>query len=333
MDIDVRPVDPHDDGALAARHAVSAAALAHDVPDFPPPCPARYAGPLRFPGKSDVVLGWLADLDGAPAGVLTLTLPQLDNTGTAKVELQVAPGYRRRGVGRTLYPHAVEVARTHDRVRMTGDYVSALPDGVPRDGAGTAFATAMGAKDALVEVRRRLDLSTMDTATLAAPVAPGYSLVYWRDRAPEEYLSDIGRLDGRLVLDAPMGDLVVEPWNADADRIRDHEEVQVKRGTRAYHTGVRHDASGALVAWTTLGFEQSIPHHAWQWITIVDPAHRGHRLGACVKVANLRYAISHEPALRTVDTWNAATNRHMIAIYEELGFRAVDAWTQWQHEI
>src|SRR6266511_3999051 len=166
MDIDVRPVDPHDDGALAARHAVSAAALAHDVPDFPPPCPARYAGPLRFPGKSDVVLGWLADLDGAPAGVLTLTLPQLDNTGTAKVELQVAPGYRRRGVGRTLYPHAVEVARTHDRVRMTGDYVSALPDGVPRDGAGTAFATANAATNRhMIAINEELGFRAVDAWT------------------------------------------------------------------------------------------------------------------------------------------------------------------------
>src|SRR6267154_4414534 len=47
MDIEVRAVDPHDEEALGARHAVSVAVEAHDVPDFPPPCPVRYAGVLR----------------------------------------------------------------------------------------------------------------------------------------------------------------------------------------------------------------------------------------------------------------------------------------------
>lgn len=74
-------------------------------------------------------------------------------------------------------------------------------------------------------------------------------------------------------------------------------------------------------------------HHAWQHITIVDPAHRGHRLGMWVKLANLRYTRGEEPALRNIDTWNAATNSHMIAINEALGFRAVEGWAEYQHEI
>jgi GNAT superfamily N-acetyltransferase len=170
-------------------------------------------------------------------------------------------------------------------------------------------------------------------SALVAPEAPGYSAVYWRDQAPEEHLSDIGRLDGRLVTDAPMGDLVVEAPNIDAERMRDYEEVSVLRGERKYHTGIRHDATSALVAWTTLVVESTIPYHAWQNITIVDPEHRGHRLGMWTKVANLRYLMRHEPAVRTIDTWNAVVNAHMIAINEAVGFRPVDSWGMWQQEI
>jgi GNAT superfamily N-acetyltransferase len=331
MAIEVRAVDPHDDEALAARRSVSAAALAYNVPDLPAPCPVRYAGELRYQAKADLRLSWLGYLDGVPAGVLTMGLPQLDNTGNAEVELQVVPGYRRRGVGTALYRHALDMARRHGRVRIIGIGAAELPGGVPRPGDGAGFAAAMGAKEALAEVRRRLDLSTVDIPPAPAP-APGYSLVFWRGRSPDEYLADIGRLDGRMVLDAPMGDLVVEAVTPDADRIRDYEEAQIRRGTRAYHAGARHDATGTLVAWTTVGFESTVPDHAWQWITIVDPAHRGHRLGRCVKLANLHHALATEPALRTIDTWNAASNAHMIAINEEMGFRAVDAWIQWQHE-
>jgi GNAT superfamily N-acetyltransferase len=191
----------------------------------------------------------------------------------------------------------------------------------------------MGAKEALVEVRRRLDVSTVDIGGLAAPEAPGYSLVLWRDRTPEEYVRDVGRLDGRLVTDAPMGDLVYEAPDIDADRVRASEENHLRWGEHSYNAGIRHDASGALVAWTMLNLESTIPDHAWQQITIVDPDHRGHRLGLWVKVANLRYMLEHEPAVRTIDTWNAASNSHMIAINEAVGFRPVDAWGMWQQEI
>jgi RimJ/RimL family protein N-acetyltransferase len=191
----------------------------------------------------------------------------------------------------------------------------------------------MGAAAALTQVRRRLEVSTVDGRTAATPGAPGYSVVQWRDRAPEEYLTDIGRLDGRLFLDAPTGDLVIEAPTVDAARVRQGEEVGLAHGERTYHTGIRHDASGALVAWTTLAFESTIPWHAWQHITIVDPAHRGHRLGLWCKAVNLRWVCEREPALRVVDTWNAAANTHMIAINEALGFRAVDVFTQWQKEI
>src|SRR2546429_8659804 len=52
MDVDVRAVDPHDESALAARHTVSAAAVAHDIPDLPPPCPIRDPGPFPDPRPS-----------------------------------------------------------------------------------------------------------------------------------------------------------------------------------------------------------------------------------------------------------------------------------------
>jgi hypothetical protein len=51
------------------------------------------------------------------------------------------------------------------------------------------------------------------------------------------------------------------------------------------------------------------------------------------KVANLRYTLAQEPALWTIDTWNAESNTHMIAINEAVGFRAVDAWSHLQHEL
>ena len=84
---------------------------------------------------------------------------------------------------------------------------------------------------------------------------------------------------------------------------------------------------------TSLGIERSHPDYGHQWITIVDPDHRGRRLGTVVKLENLAQARREEPRLAAVDTWNADSNRHMIGINETMGFRAVDSWVNWQAEI
>ena len=73
--------------------------------------------------------------------------------------------------------------------------------------------------------------------------------------------------------------------------------------------------------------------HAWQSTTIVDPSHRGHRLGMAVKVENLIRTCAAEPDLRHVHTWNAEENTHMIAINEAIGFRPVDAWVTCQSDV
>ncbi len=104
-------------------------------------------------------------------------------------------------------------------------------------------------------------------------------------------------------------------------------------GRRRYHVGVRHEASGRLVAWTLLDVGASADWHSFQQITIVDPEHRGHRLGLLSKIENLRHLLAHEPAVRVIDTFNAASNDHMITINEQLGFRVRDRWSNWQLDV
>lgn len=282
---------------------------------------------------------WLAFHGDRPVGVGMVSLPLLDNLENAWAEILVHPDHRRQGAGRALYDQIVEYARAAGRRRLMTDTIEALPGGQERNLAGSAFAQAVGMDNVLGEVRRSLDLATADTSGYdrlladAWPHADGYSLVQWRDRAPDEYVADVAYLDGRLHSDAPMGDLEWAPENIDAERLRRMEETRQAHGSRLYNSAVRHDATGRVVAVTALMLEKTVPEHAWQLITLVDPAHRGHRLGTIVKIANLQYAMAGEPALRVVDTWNAAVNDHMISINEALGFRAMDSLVNWQQTI
>jgi GNAT superfamily N-acetyltransferase len=335
----ITPLDPSDEAGVEAVHALRVAAEAVEVPDFPAPCRYAFRGELTRPVGSKRVERWVARVGGEVAGYLSMELPLRENLDNADVGLTVHPAHRRRGVGRALYDHLVVRMRELGRIRTAGSTVAALPGGPPRDGAGEAFATAMGAKPALDEVRRRLDLTTLDEPGLAGALdaaraaGSGYRVVRWRDRTPEEYAADAGYLDGRLVSDSPMGDLKWEAPQIDVARLREREDAVAGMRFHVYSAGAVHEASGRLVALTALGRQETSPWHAFQWITLVDPEHRGHRLGTLVKLENLRYARAHEPDLRVVDTWNASANRHMIAINEAMGFRPVDAWVNWQQEL
>jgi GNAT superfamily N-acetyltransferase len=334
MGISITAFTTTDTEAAERAYEIELSVTAADAPDMPPPGRRRFFSQFTHPSPGNDGYWALARLDGVPVGYADIALPTLDNTENARVHIAVLPRYRRRGVGRALHEYAVRLIRDQARKRIF--FMTPAADGPGGGGAGAAFALAVGATPMLADVRRRLDVAEVDNARLdrlladAWAKADGYSLVRWRDTAPAEYLDDIAYLDSRLLEDAPMGDLEWEPEKVDAARVRATEAAIRARGGRTYHTGIRHDTTGRLVAWTMIESGSNVPWHAFQQITIVDPQHRGHRLGTIIKIENLRYALAHEPTLHVIDTFNAAGNDHMIAINEAMGYRVVDRWTNWQ---
>jgi GNAT superfamily N-acetyltransferase len=326
MSIAIEPFTHHHRDVV---YQITRAAWEADVADIPHPSPAAFAAMLEssWPAHSDE--RYVAFLDGVAVGFLRLRMPQADNLANVDVEVVTAPGHRRRGVGRAMLGHAVRRARALGRAHLMSSTVDHIPD-------GAAFALAMGANAGLAETRSRLDVPPPDQDRLDALLADcwrhaaGYRLVQWTGVAPEDYLGDVARLESRLVLDAPMGELPMEPEKIDADRARANDEHRIALGRTPFQTGAVHEASDRMVAWTMIAGHNDTPVHAWQNITIVDPDHRGRRLGLIVKLENLRYIRGLRPELTGIDTINASANRHMLAINETMGFRRVDQWVQWQ---
>ncbi|MFY1689521.1 GNAT family N-acetyltransferase [Plantactinospora sp. WMMB782] len=335
MDIVVTPLDIADAAAVERAYEIEAAVRAAAQPDMPALPRQRFHAGVRRPWPGDDDRHALGYLDGVAVGYLAVSLPQRENLENAGLTLAVHPEHRRRGVGRALYEYATRLARQEGRKRIVGEVANMSPESAPTM-PGDAFAAAMGAKPALADIRRRLDLTALDEPELdrlfAASLAraEGYSIVRWRGATPDEYAEDVAYLDSRLVSDAPIGDLTWEAARPEVGRLREMEQAHHERGQRWYNSGARHDATGQLVAWTGIGMNVECDWHAFQQITLVEPAHRGHRLGTLIKVDNLRHIREYEPALRFVDTYNAAVNEYMISINEAVGFRAVAGLTTWQ---
>ena len=73
--------------------------------------------------------------------------------------------------------------------------------------------------------------------------------------------------------------------------------------------------------------------HGQVGITIVDPAHRGHRLGLALKVATHDLAVATYADLVALDTSNAEVNTHMNAVNETLGYRSIETLLELQKRL
>jgi hypothetical protein len=111
------------------------------------------------------------------------------------------------------------------------------------------------------------------------------------------------------------------------------EKSQFAYDHRMYRLIARHRPTGELAGQTIVIIPAAQPWFAHQLDTSVVRIHRGHRLGMALKIAMVRALAQAEPQARTLGTWNAASNEHMIGINESLGYRVVSRAIGWQKHL
>jgi GNAT superfamily N-acetyltransferase len=320
------------DGATDARALESCYHLVQECIEADQPDQARWSfGAFRakwvegFNGSPQEA--WFAAEDpGDIAGCYLLSLPDLENLSMARVVLRVAPGRRRAGIGTGLLRHCEDRALLAGRSRLTGE----AWDGT----SGAAFAEAIGASPGIADVQRTLYLTNEIRGRLpglrqeAAGHAAGYSLISWVGPTPEDRLEQVAQVHAAMA-DAPR-DAGVEPSVWDAARIRRLEQLVTEHGITHHTVVARHDATGELAALTQTLTDPGAPAFAFQQVTAVRPAHRGHRLGLLVKVAMLFLLAETEPSVDRITTDNAGSNQHMIAINLKLGFEVSGVTRSWE---
>jgi len=306
------------DAAGAARWlALASACVPVDQPGLIAGSLEEVLHQLSGDQRSSKYAHFVAVEDGVDVAYGTAKLPMRDNLSNAAVSMSVLPFQRRRGIGRALAKEILAFVRSEGR--EISHWLVGSPVG--EESSGCAFSRALGARSALSRLRRELDLTVggeSELDTLVTTRIDGwdsdYEVVTWVDRVPDDFLEGVAQLVGRMSTATPSGDLSWEPEVWDAARWREKENDALLSGRRRLAAGAV-DRSGHLVAFTDIGVWVQEPIVAEQWNTIVDPVHRGHRLGLAVKIANLRNLRREVPgALRllsaTVDQDRGAGRRH-----------------------
>jgi len=318
-------------GEIAGAVALLDAARAVDSPHELPATVASFTADLRHGWDGDRSISAFArDKRGRVTGLAQIFFTPWDNTHLGYLEVTVDPLVRRRGLGRKLFEAGVERIREEGRTLV-------LIDGSDH-AASVAFADAMGLDRASEEVQRRLQLTTLDWTRLdhefgeAGDRARDYELLQMPGGTPDGMLTAIARMT-EAINDAPTDDLQIEDEVFSPERLRAFEAAQEARGRRLYRLVVRHGAAGELAGHTMVGIDNERPWHGWQYDTSVLRTHRGHRLGLLLKIGMVRWLAEEEPQLRTLDTWNASSNAHMIRVNEVLGYEVLARAISWQQNI
>jgi GNAT superfamily N-acetyltransferase len=327
--VDLRWLDAQDpdEGDLAGAVGVLEAARQADYPHEPLLTTTSFTAEIRHGWDGDAPLVAVHRDDGRVTGVLAVYLPQHDNRHVGYLEITVDPLCRRRGLGRALFDAAVQRVRDEGRtVVMIGAF-----DGAQSHG----FATAIGVERASADVKRRQHLWRLDAARLdkeyaAAEAAAGdYELFRMPQVIPDDMMPAVVELVS-AINDAPIDDLDLEDEVFSAERLRAFAASQRAHRRRTHQLVARHCASGVLAGHTMVAVEAEQPWYSHQFDTSVLAAHRGHRLGLLLKIGMLRWLAEDEPQLRVLDTWNAASNDHMIAVNEAIGYEVVATAAEYQ---
>lgn len=281
---------------------------------------------------------WIGRLGGAivAKGIAYLTLQ--DNLDVADVWCSVHPDRRRQGLGTELLAAMEASLAGQGRTQLTS-YCEIPPSSRDVHLRGAHLAAESGAGSLPVEhpdvaflIRhgfafKQLERCSVAQTTMAAKlpvgdVDAGYTIDTWSGPTPEHRLDAIALLHQRMSTDTPGAAEFGEEEKWDAARVR---ALDAKR------TEARELLSTALAlkgdkaaGFTEVAHFDERPEVGWQGSTLVAREHRGHGLGAALKIAN-HVALGERASVERIYTWNAVENSRMLLINDKAGF-ATWAW-------
>lgn len=332
MAVDIEQIDPNNEAALRAWWEVGHAATAYR-PGKPWPLweQSRRSLPAANPERGITLLGAIDGRRMVGAGLLTRSLQE--NLHAANVYAFVLPDRVREGIGTALVAELETLAAGDRRTSLQSELY--LPPG--ETGGAEAFAAGLGYSVANRESLKELTLADYrarreDVVAALGSAASGYRIVTFDTICPDEHLDSFGRLLGMLIAEVPLGELELEDSEWTPERLRAAEQRHVDTG-RHVHTALAIAPDGEVAGVSDIRIDDTDPDHGQVGITIVDPAHRGHRLGVALKVATHDLAVTTYPLLVSVDTCNADVNTHMNSVNEVLGYRTIETLLEIQKRL
>lgn len=315
--ITVREIDPADESTFDSWYAVLRAGATADreVPLLASRDALATALRVAVPTKAVVAV---AAYDGERVvGAMIVEYGLKDNLDSLLVEINVAPADRRQGIGTALWGWAR--ARAASLGRTVYQTEIAIPEGFTADTwPACLFATKLGF--ALEHIEDHLVVPLPFQHQVELEPLEGYELISWAGPCPEEFLPVYAELRTAMSADVPSGGMTRETRHWQVDELRQLEERNAKNYLSLVVLARTPD--GRPAGYTVMFLPKTDPETAQQLDTLVLRDHRGHNLGAHLKLANLEQLAKHRTTQKLLHTWTAETNTAMQKVNARFGFVA-----------
>jgi mycothiol synthase len=316
------------DAELAAMHLIESEIEAERRPGAAPqPLESYIAFARHLPSQFDDHT-WLAETsEGTPIGCSACWSNSAGDPTVMECYVYVRKPWRQRGAGWQLTRPIIDAAAAEGRSSLVGSTFDSVL-------AGGAFAARLGARAARVNRTSELRMSDVDWDLVQSWIdggrarALGYSLDYWDGPFPLELAGDAAAFH-HIAQTKPRDDLYVADVVLHADHVAELDRALAESGRQRWTIFVR-DLSGRCAGGTELTFEPWDATVALQQNTAIDEAHRGLGLAKWVKASMLDRIRRERSEIERVRTSNAFSNAPMLAINNMLGFKIIEARTEWQ---
>ncbi|TCN34244.1 8-oxo-dGTP pyrophosphatase MutT (NUDIX family) [Kribbella orskensis] len=317
--ITVREIDPSDETLFDGWYDVYRAGAVADRPAAILSSHDALAYSLRTPNPLKQRLPVAAFAGDRVVGAMLFETWTESNLDSIEVEICVPPAERRRGIGTALWGWARSRAAVEERTIFQCEL--GVPEGFTTETwPGSIFAAKLGFTVQHIEDHLVVPLPYEGAVQVEA--LDGYELTSWAGPCPEEHLQAFADLRTAMDRDVPTGGMTKDPAPWHVEKLRAQEE-RVDKTWLSLLTLAR-TSDGRPAGYTVIYLPRTDPDTAQQLDTLVLREHRGHNLGAHLKLANLEQLARHRTTQKLLHTWTAETNSAMQKVNARFGFRPVE---------
>lgn len=241
---------------------------------------------------------------------------------------RVAPEYRCKGIGKTLLNVLLEALQLKGKTTLSLITDESIP-------AGSEFIMKLCGKFVLHHSLNQLLIKELDyeylRKSLENPPSDLFEIGCYEGGYPETELEELCLLMD--VMNTKPRSSTINDSKHIPEELLEENRLEKRNGAESWFMYVKERSTGRYAGYTKTRFNPLRPNEVVQLGTGVSPEYRGYRLGAWLKATMIDRILKERPTVDRLYTGNADSNIPMLKINKALGFKPLNASTEWELNI
>jgi len=245
----------------------------------------------------------------------------------AFIHVQVAKKMRRKGIAKILLLKTLEFAEKNERDLFTFSTMSSVVDGVEfakhvsmNLGLSTSYSM-VNFKEIDIDLMKKWR-STLDENE--------FEIGFWRYPYPEDEIEEYVKMENDFHKSVPMEDLDYEPQTVTAEELRQKMIAFKEKNLERPVVWAKHRKTKEFAGYTDVFVILKRPFRIDQVSTGVLNKYRRNGIGRAIKAEMILKLTELHPKAEYIITGNAKTNKSMLNINREMGFKHHVIMNYWQ---